>query len=73
MQNKTPALPEHWIVPIRLLIYVVIAASSAYVYFNYRDLESTHLFILLPVVLVSGMVLMDCKVSEKYWQTNRKE
>jgi len=73
MPEKTPALPEHWIVPIRLLIYSIIAASSAYVYFYYRDMESTHLFILLPVVLVSGMVLMDCKVSEKYWQSHKKE
>ena len=71
--NKSPALPEQWIVPIKLLIYIVIASCSAYVYFNYRDMETTHFFILLPVVLVSGMVLMDCKVSERYWQSNNKK
>jgi len=70
--NKAPALPEQWIVPIKLLIYIVIAACSAYVYFNYRDLETTHFFILLPVVIVAAMVLMDCKVSERYWQSNKK-
>ena len=69
--EKPPAIPQQWIVPLRLLIYVVIAGCSAYVYFNYQDLETTHMFILLPIVLVSAMVLMDCKVSERYWQTNQ--
>ena len=48
--EKAPAIPQQWIVPLRLLIYVVIAGCSAYVYFNYRDLETTHMLILLPIV-----------------------
>lgn len=67
-KNKKPALPKQWIVPIKLAVVVVLAACSAFVYFNVRDLETTHLFILAPIVLVSAMVWMDCKMSERYWQ-----
>ena len=67
-QNKRPALPKQWIVPIKLLIVVVLAACSAFIYFNARDLETTHIFILFPIVLVSAMAWLDCKMSERYWK-----
>ena len=63
-----PALPRKWIVPIRLAIYVVLAGCSAYIYFNVRDLEITHLFIFLPVAAVAAMALLDCRFSENYWK-----
>jgi len=72
--NKTddnkdkPALPKKWIVPIRLAVYVVLAGCSAYIYFNVRDLEWTHLIIFLPVAAVAAMALMDCRFSENYWK-----
>ena len=73
MNNTTnnkdkPALPRKWIVPIRLAIYIVLAGCSAYIYFNVRDLEITHLFIFLPVAAVAAMALLDCKFSENYWK-----
>ena len=68
-KNKDkPALPRKWIVPIRLAIYIVLAGCSAYIYFNVRDLEWTHLFIFLPVAAVAAMALLDCKMSENYWK-----
>ena len=65
---KKPAIPQKWIVPIRLLIYVVLAGCSAYIYFNVRDLEWTHILIFVPVAGVCAMVLLDCKMSEQYWK-----
>ena len=68
-KNKDkPALPRKWIVPIRLAVYIVLAGCSAYIYFNVRDLEWTHLFIFLPVAAVAAMALLDCKMSENYWK-----
>ena len=66
--QKSSALPESWIVPIRLLVYVVLAGCSAYVYFNVGDLELTHYLIIVSVVAVSAMVLLDCRMSADYWQ-----
>ena len=66
-QDK-PALPRKWLVPIRLAVYVVLAGCSAYIYYNARDLEWTHILIFLPVAAVAGMVLLDCKFSENYWK-----
>lgn len=66
-QDK-PALPRKWLVPIRLAVYIVLAGCSAYIYFNVRDLEWTHLLIFLPVAAVAAMVLLDCKISENYWK-----
>ncbi|MGD8885680.1 MAG: hypothetical protein PVF34_08645 [Gammaproteobacteria bacterium] len=68
-----PALPKKWIVPIRLAVYVVLAACSAYIYFNARDLELTHLFIFLPVVAVAAMALLDCRFSENYWKQQQQQ
>ncbi|NOZ53636.1 MAG: hypothetical protein GXP08_10920 [Gammaproteobacteria bacterium] len=75
-QKDKPALPVSWITPIRLLVYIVLAGCSAYIYFNVKDLELTHLFIFLPVAAVAAMVLLDCKVSEAYWkklETDKKK
>lgn len=66
--QEKPALPRKWLVPIRLGVYVVLAGCSAYIYYNARDLEWTHLLIFLPVAAVAGMVLLDCKFSENYWK-----
>jgi len=66
-KTDKPALPQSWITPIRLLVYIVLAGCSAYIYFNVKDLELTHLFIFLPVAAVSAMVLLDCKMSNAYW------
>lgn len=68
-----PALPRKWIVPIRLAVYSVLAGCSAYIYFNVRDLEFTHLFIFLPVAAVGAMALLDCRVSENYWQQQDRQ
>lgn len=68
-----PALPRRWIAPIRLAVYVVLAGCSAYIYFNARDLELTHLFIFLPVAAVAAMALLDCRFSEDYWKQQEKE
>lgn len=66
--QKSSALPESWIVPIRLLVYVVLAGCSAYVYFNVGDLELTHYLIIVSIVAVSAMALLDCRMSADYWQ-----
>ena len=58
---------------MRLGIYAVLAACSAFVYFNARELEGTHLMILIPIVLVCAMALMDCKMSERYWKEHGSE
>ena len=65
--HKTTALPEPWIVPIRLFIYVVLAACSVYVYFNVGDLGLTHYLVIVSIVAVSGMALLDCRMSADYW------
>lgn len=67
-EQKSSALPEAWIVPIRLLVYVVLAGCSAYVYFNVGDLELTHYLIVISIVAVSAMALLDCRMSADYWQ-----
>lgn len=67
-QDNKPALPRPWIAPIRLCIYIVLAGCSAYIYFNAHELELSHLFIFLPVAAVAAMVLLDCRMSENYWQ-----
>ena len=68
-----PALPKNWIVPIRLAIYAVLAACSAYVYFNYREMEFTHFLILIPIVIVSSMAALDCKMSTRYWDEQERK
>ena len=65
--TKRPALPKKWIVPIKLAVMAALAGCSAFVYFNVNDLQTTHMIILMPIVLVSAMAWMDCKMSERYW------
>lgn len=67
-----PALPQKWIVPIKLAVMAVLAGCSAFVYFNVHDLQTTHMMILVPIVLVSAMAWMDCKMSERYWNERDK-
>ena len=67
------ALPRKWIVPIRLVVYAVLAGCSAYIYFNARDLELTHLFIFLPIAAVAAMALLDCRFSENFWKKQEAE
>ena len=71
--HKTSALPEFWIVPIRLFIYIVLAGCSAYVYFNVGDLELTHYLVIVSIVSVSAMALLDCRMSTDYWQKKAKQ
>ena len=70
--EKSSALPKAWIVPIRLGIYTVLAACSAYIYFNVGDLVITHYLIIIVIVAVAAMVLLDCRVSDTYWQKEAK-
>jgi hypothetical protein len=67
-EEKSSALPQAWIVPIRLGIYMVLAGCSAFIYFNVGDLVITHYLIIVSIVAVSAMVLLDCRVSDTYWQ-----
>lgn len=67
-EEKSSALPKAWLVPIRLGIYSVLAACSGYIYFNVGDLELTHYLIIIPIVAVSAMALLDCRVSGEYWR-----
>ena len=72
-QNQRPALPKRWIVPIRLSVYAALAGCSAYVYFNYKEMEITHFFILAPIVIVSAMAALDCKMSTQYWEQQERQ
>ena len=66
--QSSSALPKAWIVPIRLAIYSVLAACSAYIYFNVGDLGVTHYLVIVSIVAVAAMALLDCKVSEAHWK-----
>ena len=67
-ESKGSALPKAYIVPMRLGIYSVLAACSAYIYFNVGDLVLTHYLIIVSIVAVSAMALLDCRVSDDYWK-----
>lgn len=67
-KNESSALPKAWIVPIKLGVYSVLAACSAYVYFNVRELGWTQYLILMAVVAVAAMALLDCRMSDEYWR-----
>jgi len=67
-EQKSSALPKSWIVPIRLGIYSVLAACSAYIYFNVGDLGVTHYLVIISIVAVAAMALFDCKVSDAHWK-----
>jgi len=70
--QKGSALPKQWIIPIRLGIYSVLAAGSAYIYFNVGNLDVTHYLIIISIVAVAAMALLDCKASEAYWNKVEK-
>jgi tryptophan-rich sensory protein len=70
--NKKPALPKKWIVPIKLAVMAALAGCSAFIYFNVRDIQTTQIVILVSIVLVCAMVWMDCKMSERYWEEQEK-
>jgi hypothetical protein len=67
-KDRTSALPKAWIVPIRLGIYSMLAACSAYIYFNLGELEFTHYLVIVSIVAVLAMALLDCRVSDDYWR-----
>lgn len=71
--NKGSALPKKWIIPLRLVIYSVLAACSGYIYFNLGELELTHYLVIISVVVVAGMALMDCRLSEDYWKRQEQQ
>jgi len=71
--TKSSALPKEWLVPIRLGIYLVLAGCSAFIYFNVGDLEITHYLIIVSIVAVAAMVLLDCRVSNDYWQREENQ
>lgn len=70
--QKSSALPKTWIVPMRLGIYSVLAACSAYIFFNVGDLGVTHYMVIISIVAVAAMALLDCKVSTAYWEKIEK-
>jgi hypothetical protein len=72
MSKQKPALPRKWITSIKLAVMASLAGCSAFVYFNGSDLQTSHLVILVPIVLVSAMAWMDCKMSERYWNERDK-
>jgi hypothetical protein len=51
----------------------VLAACSAYVYFNVGDLGITHYLVIISIVAVAAMALLDCKVSEAHWKKVEKD
>ena len=73
VESGKPALPRAWILPIRLFIYLVLAGCSGYIYFNIGNLEITHYLVILSIVVVSAMVLLDCRVSDDYWKRHDQQ
>lgn len=71
--DKGSALPKAWIVPIRLGVYSVLAACSAYVFFNVGELKFTHYLVLVSIVAVAAMVMLDCRVSAEYWRRQEQQ
>ena len=71
--EKSSALPKAWIIPIRLGIYAVLAACSAYIFFNVGDLVITHYLIIISIVAVAAMALLDCRVSDDYWKNEASQ
>jgi len=51
---------------------LVLAACSAYIYFNVGDLGITHYLVIFSIVAVAAMALLDCKVSDAYWKKIEK-
>ncbi len=70
--EKGSALPKAGWVPIRRAIYSVLAASSAYIYFNVGELDLMHYLVVISIVAVAAMALLDCRMSEEYWRKQEK-
>jgi len=71
-EQKSSALPKEWLVPIRLGIYSVLAACSAYIFFNVGEMGITHYLVIISIVAVASMALLDCKVSDAHWKKVEK-
>ena len=54
--------------PDRTVLAPLLAACSAYIYFNLGELEFTHYLVIVSVVAVLAMALLDCRVSDDYWR-----
>lgn len=72
-KTDSSALPKQWITPIRLGIYSVLATCSGYIYFNVGDMQLTHYLVIISIVAVSAMALLDCRVSNDYWQRQQRQ
>jgi hypothetical protein len=72
-RQQGSALPKAWITPIRLAIYSMLAACSAYIYFTRGELEFTHILVIISIVAVSAMALLDCRLSEDYWRRRKAQ
>ncbi|MFV2055699.1 MAG: hypothetical protein ACC707_04490 [Thiohalomonadales bacterium] len=70
-KESSAALQEKWIVPIRIIAYLVLAASSAYIYWNAHDLEIMHYMIFLTIAAACAMALLDCRMSAEHWEKKR--
>lgn len=58
---------------MRLGIYSMLAACSAYIYFNLGELEITHYLVIVSIVAVLAMALLDCRVSDDYWRKHEAQ
>lgn len=67
-KESSAALPEKWVIPIRLVAYLVLASSCAYIYFNSRDLEMSHYIIFIAISAACAMALLDCRMSADFWE-----
>ena len=67
------ALPEKWIIPIRISAYLALAGSCGYIYWNSRELEMTHYMIFLAIAAVCAMALLDCRMSVDHWDKKKLE
>jgi len=70
-KEGSAALQEKWIVPIRIIAYLVLAVSSAYIYWNAHDLEVMHYMIFLTIAAACAMALLDCRMSAEHWEKER--
>lgn len=71
--KEKPAIPEKWITPIRLVMYLLLAGCSAYIFYNSHELELTHYIVFMAIAAVCSMALLDCKMSSEYWRKQNDE
>jgi len=72
-KTGSAALPEKWIIPIRVVAYIALAGSCGYLYWNARELEATHYMIFLAVAAACAMALLDCRMSVEHWDKKKRE